>query len=137
MSEFISNKIDTSRVTTKHYCNIILFYKFSNETDIFRELLPNTTDVFHRRCTKQYFFLSQMWTYSKSLLTWTSAEITFRKVFDLKKLLFIGGGGGGEGDSYPDISVKMFPPKTPLRRTSFHFSIITDTVIGMVLWVVE
>ena len=29
----------------EQYCKIILFYKFlSNETDIFRELLQNTTD---------------------------------------------------------------------------------------------
>ena len=41
---------------------IILFKFLSNKTDIFRELLPNTSDCFHRRSTRQYFFLSQMWT---------------------------------------------------------------------------
>ena len=57
-SEFISNNIGTSRVTTKQYYEIILFYNFlSNKNDIFRELLWNITDFFHRRCTKKYFFL--------------------------------------------------------------------------------
>ena len=46
-SEFRLNNINTSRVTSKQYCKTILFYKFlSNETDIFRELLPITTDFF-------------------------------------------------------------------------------------------
>ena len=31
-----------------------------HETGHFRELLPNTTDVFQRNCTRQYFVLSQM-----------------------------------------------------------------------------
>ena len=44
-TEFISNNADTSRVTTKPYCKIILFCKFlSNETDILRKLQPDTTD---------------------------------------------------------------------------------------------
>ena len=89
LSEFISNNIDTSRVATKQYRKIILFYKLSNQTDIFRELLPNSADFFFRRCIRQYFFLSQMWTYSKYLLIGLSAKSTFRKVFDLKKLKII------------------------------------------------
>ena len=43
-AESVSNNIDTSRVTTRQYYKIILFYKFlPNETDIVRELPPNTT----------------------------------------------------------------------------------------------
>ena len=45
-----------------------------------------TADSFHRRCTRQYIFLSQLWTYYKSLLTGISAKTTARKVFDFKKL---------------------------------------------------
>ena len=46
-SESISNNIDTSKVTPKQYSKIILFYNsLSNLTDIFRELLPNTTNSF-------------------------------------------------------------------------------------------
>ena len=42
--EFISCNIDTSRVTTKQYYEIILFYMLLlNETDILREFLPNTS----------------------------------------------------------------------------------------------
>ena len=86
-SEFISNNIDTSRATTKQYYKIILFYKFlSNESDIFRELLPDITDFFQGRCIRQYFFLSQMWTYFKSWLNGISAKSTFRKVFGFEKL---------------------------------------------------
>ena len=49
-SEFISNNIDTSIVTTKNYSKIILFCKFSsNENEIFRELRPNATDFFPQR----------------------------------------------------------------------------------------
>ena len=85
--EFVSNNIDTSTDTNKQYCKIILFYKFlSNKTGIFRELLPYSTNFFHRRCTRQYFVFSQMWTYSKSLLSVLIAKSTFRKVFDFKKL---------------------------------------------------
>ena len=43
-------------------------------------------DSFHRICTRQYIFLSQLWTYYKSLLTGISAKSTARKVFDFKKL---------------------------------------------------
>ena len=68
----------------------MIFGKFlTNETDIFRELLPNTTDFFHRKCTMQFFFFSQMWTYSKALLTKISAKGTFRKDFDFKKIKII------------------------------------------------
>ena len=91
VSEFISNTIYNSRITTKQYYKMLLFYKFlSNKTDIVRELLPN-----YRRfspdetwwCTRELLFLSQIWTYSsKSLLTEISAKSTFRKVFDFKKL---------------------------------------------------
>ena len=89
-SEFISHNIDTTRVTSKQYCKTILFYKYLlNDTDIFRELLLITTDLFHISCTRQYFFLSQMWTYSKSLLTRLSTKGTFRKAFDFKKLKMI------------------------------------------------
>ena len=45
--EIHKNNIDTSKVTSKFLLN---------ETDIFRELLPNTTDFFQGNCTKQYFF---------------------------------------------------------------------------------
>ena len=44
---------DTFRVTNKQYYKIILFLKFlSNKTDIFRELLPNTSDFFQENCTR-------------------------------------------------------------------------------------
>ena len=47
---------------------LILFKKFlSNKTDIFRNLLRNTMNFFQENCTRQYFFLSQMWTYILSL----------------------------------------------------------------------
>ena len=37
---FVSNNIDTSRVTTKQYCKMILFFKFlSNKTVIFSKIL--------------------------------------------------------------------------------------------------
>ena len=79
-----------SHLTYKQCYKIILFWKFlSNKTDIFRELLPNTSDFFQENCTRQYFFLSQMWTYSKSLLTAISANSTFRTVFDFKKIKII------------------------------------------------
>ena len=82
--------IDTSKVTNKQYYKIILFKKFlSNKTNIFRELLPNTTDYFQKNCTRQYFFLFHIWTYSKPLLTGISANSTFRTVFDFKKLKII------------------------------------------------
>ena len=82
---FISSNIETSRVTIKQCYKIILFQRFlSIEADIFRELLQNTTDFFQGNCTRQYFFLFQMWTYSKSLLTGISASITFRTVYDKK-----------------------------------------------------
>ena len=70
-SEFIRNNIDTSRVTTKQYSTIIFTLTFS--------------DFFQWRCIRQYFVPSQMWTYSKSLLTRLSAKSTFRKVFGFKK----------------------------------------------------
>ena len=43
-------------------------------------------DIFQEKCTRPYFFLCQMWTYSKSLLTGIRANSTFRRVFDFKKL---------------------------------------------------
>ena len=36
--------------------------------------------------TRQYFFLSQMWIYSKSLLTGISVNSTFWTAFDFKKI---------------------------------------------------
>ena len=37
---FVSNNIDTSRVTTKQYCKMILLFKFlSNKTVIFSKIL--------------------------------------------------------------------------------------------------
>ena len=42
--------------------------------------------TFSRKIVRQYFFLSQMWTYSKYLLTGISANSTFRTVSDFKKL---------------------------------------------------
>ena len=61
----------------------------SNETDIFRELLPNTTDFFQENFTRQYFFLSQMLTYPKSLLTGKSANSTFKTMFGYTDEMFI------------------------------------------------
>ena len=58
----------------------------SNKTDIFRELQSNTTDFFHGRCTRQYFFLPQMWNYSKSLLTGISAKSTLKESFWFQKV---------------------------------------------------
>ena len=55
----------------------------------FRELLPNTTYIFQGNCNRQYFFLSQLWTYSKSLLTGISEKSTFRTEKSLKKLKLI------------------------------------------------
>ena len=57
----------------------------SNETDIFRVLLPNTTNFSQGNCTRQYFFISQMLTYSKYLLSRIIAKSTFRTVFDSNK----------------------------------------------------
>ena len=86
-SEFIPNNIDTSRVTTKRFCKIILFWNFlTNKTDIFRELLPNTTDLFPRICIGQYLFLSQMWAYSKSLLTGLKCKEYLQKSFLFQKV---------------------------------------------------
>ena len=56
-SEFISNNIDSSRVTNKQYCKIILFYINFYQTKLtFSELLSNNTDFFHKRCTRKYLF---------------------------------------------------------------------------------
>ena len=83
--EIHENNIETSRVAKKQYYKIILFQKLLlNETDIFRELLLNTTDFPKGNCTRQYFFLSQMLTYSESLLIEISANSTFRTVFEVK-----------------------------------------------------
>ena len=59
--EIQESNIETVRVTNKQYYIIILYLKFlSNKIDIFRELMPNTTDFFQENCTRQYLFLSQM-----------------------------------------------------------------------------
>ena len=43
----MKNSNSTSRVTNKQHYKITLFWKFlSNQTDIFKELLPSTTNVF-------------------------------------------------------------------------------------------
>ena len=42
-----------------------------------------TTDFFQGNCTRQYFFLSKIWTYSKSLLTGISANSTFSSLLHL------------------------------------------------------
>ena len=85
--EIHKNNIGTLGIFSKQYYKIILFKKFlSNANDIFRELLPNSTDFFQKNCTRQYLFLFHMWNYSKSLLTVISSNSTFRTVFDLKKL---------------------------------------------------
>ena len=76
--EIHKNNIDTSRVTNKF---------LSNESDILRELLPNTTGFFQGNCIRHYFF--QVWTYSKSLLTGIRANSTLRTVFNFKKLKII------------------------------------------------
>ena len=88
------NNIDTSRITNKQCFKIILNTKtrlkvFINKTDIFTELLPNTADISPRNCTRQYFFLSQMRTYFKCLLTGISANSSFRTEFDFEKLKMI------------------------------------------------
>ena len=89
-SEFISNNIDTSIVTTKHYSKIILFCKFYQTKMRFSESCGQMLQIFfHRGCTRQYFFLSQMWTNSKSLLIWINEKSTFRKLFDFKKLKIV------------------------------------------------
>ena len=75
----------SKRAIKNHFS--IGFYR--TKLTISRELMPNTTDFFHRRQTRQYFFPSQIWTYSKFLLTEISANSTFRKVFDFKKLKII------------------------------------------------
>ena len=73
-----------NRVIPKQYCKILIFYKFlSNKTDIFRELLPNTTDFFHRRCIRQYSFLFH------TFYIETGISATFRKDFDFKKLKIV------------------------------------------------
>ena len=41
-SEFRSNNINIYRVTAKHYCKIILSYKFYKKNLTFSEVLPNT-----------------------------------------------------------------------------------------------
>ena len=52
---------------------------------IFSESCYQILDFFYRRCTWQYFFLSQIFlSYSKSLLTELSAKSTIRKVFDFR-----------------------------------------------------
>ena len=84
--EFISNNIDTSRVTTKQYCKIILFYKFllNSTTDVFKELLTNTTDFFHRRCTKQYFLVSVELVLT--LIDWNKCKEYLQKSFWFQKV---------------------------------------------------
>ena len=54
--EIHKNTIDTSNVTNKQYLTFL-----SNKTDIFRDLLPNTTYFFQGNTSFQtIFFLSQM-----------------------------------------------------------------------------
>ena len=85
--EIHENNIETSRVTKKQYYKIILFQKLLlNETDIFRELLLNTTDFPKGNCTRQYFFLSQMLTYSESLLVSNQCKQYLQNSVDVKKL---------------------------------------------------
>ena len=45
-------------------------------------------DFFHKRCIRQCFFLSKMWTYSKSFLTVISAKVLSEK-FIFKNLTII------------------------------------------------
>ena len=85
--EIHKNNINTFRVTNKSYYKKILFQKFlSNEMDNFRELLPNIIYFFQEKFTRQYFFLSDVNLYSKSLLAVISANSTFRTKFDFTKL---------------------------------------------------
>ena len=85
--EIHKNNIDTFKVTNKSYYKKILFQKFlSNEMNNFRELLPNIIYFFQEKFTRQYFFLSDVNLYSKSLLAVTSANSTFRTKFDFTKL---------------------------------------------------
>ena len=87
--EFISCNIDTSRVTTKQYYEIILFYMLLlNETDIFREFLPNTS-LFSQKMYQAILLSLSMLIYSGSLSIGISANTTFRTVFCFKKLKII------------------------------------------------
>ena len=67
----------------------ITFYQ-SKLRDNFRELLPNTTNLFHKDVlhnTSLSLSLSiSMWTYSKSLLTGMSAESSFTFFFSFQKV---------------------------------------------------
>ena len=84
-SEFLSNNTDTSKLTNSTV-QTVLYTFLSNKTDIFRELLPNTTDFFHRICTRKHFFLSHIRTYSKSLLIGISPNNTFQEGFWFQKV---------------------------------------------------
>ena len=87
--EIHKNNIDTSTVTNKQYYKKYFSKIFYQPKLAFRELLPNTTDFLQGNFTRKYFFLSQTWSYSKSLLTGISANSTSRRVFDLEKLKII------------------------------------------------
>ena len=74
----------TLRVTNKQY-----YYIYFSKSFIFIKRnwhLLSYCQILQENCTRQYFVLSQMWTYSKSLLTVTSTNNTFRTALDFKKL---------------------------------------------------
>ena len=83
------NNIDTSWVTNKHYYKKHTFLKlFMKQNWHLQRVTANYYTLFPRKLYKLYF-LSQLETYSKYLLTGISANSTFRTVFNFKKLKII------------------------------------------------
>ena len=74
-TEAHKNNTDTFRVANKQCYEIILSKSIISKS-FFLKVFPESFS-FQENFTRQYFSLSQMWTYSKSLLTVISANSTF------------------------------------------------------------